>query len=119
MTLPPGRARTRDQTRPDRVTGCCEDDRDNGRRLLCGQNCRRRVREYDVDLEADEFGRDLGKALRASLRPAILDRDVTTFDPTEFTQSLHKGSGPLHLGRRCVCAEKPYRRHRCLLRVRG
>ena len=29
-------------------------------------------------------------ALAASLRPAILDRDGATLDPTEFAQPLHK-----------------------------
>src|SRR5207302_2518187 len=46
--------------------------------------------EYDIDLEPDELDRDLSHAFGASLRPAILDRDIATLDPAEFTQSLHK-----------------------------
>ena len=42
--------------------------------------------------------RDLGEALLASLRPAILDGDGSILDPAEFAQPLHKSSGPLALG---------------------
>ena len=58
-------------------------------RGLCGP-----AGDNDIDLEPDELGRDLGEALAASLRPAILDRDRATFDPAEFAQSLHKSGGP-------------------------
>ena len=51
-------------------------------------------RDDDIDLEPDELGRDLGIALAAPLRPAILDRDGAALDPTEFAQSLHKSGGP-------------------------
>jgi len=47
--------------------------------------------ENDIDFQPDELGRDLGGALVASLRPAILDRDSTTIDPVEFVQSLNIG----------------------------
>ena len=54
-------------------------------------------RDNDIDLEPNELGRDLGEALVATLRPAILDRDSSAFDPAEFAQPLHKGGGPLAL----------------------
>ena len=76
-------------------------------------------RDDDVDLEPDELGRDLGVALVASLRPAILDRDGATLDPAEFAQSLHKGGGPLAPGRRRGRAQEPDGRQlRRLLRAR-
>src|SRR5262249_11507823 len=50
--------------------------------------------DNDVNLEPDELGRDLRGALCASLRPAILDRNGATLDPTAFAQSLHKSSNP-------------------------
>ena len=51
-------------------------------------------RDDDIDLEPDELGRDLGEALDAALRPAILDRDGAALDPAEFAQPLHKSGGP-------------------------
>jgi hypothetical protein len=35
------------------------------------------------------LGRNFGQSLVAALRPANLDRDRTTLDPAEFTQSPH------------------------------
>ena len=48
-------------------------------------------RDFDAERAC---GRDLGDALLSSLRPAILDRDGATLDPTEFTKSRHKSSRP-------------------------
>src|SRR5262249_45236524 len=45
------------------------------------------------------FGGDLGEALAASLCPANLNRDVATFHPTEFAQTLHECGEPLALDR--------------------
>ena len=36
------------------------------------------------------LGRDLGKPLVASLRPAILDHDGASIDPAKFAQPLHE-----------------------------
>jgi hypothetical protein len=47
-----------------------------------------------VDFEADKLRCDLGVARGTSLRPAILDHNGATFNPAEFTQSLHKSSSP-------------------------
>src|SRR5262249_57568797 len=38
-----------------------------------------RFPRHDIDLQPDELGRDLRRALAASLRPAIFDRDGATF----------------------------------------
>src|SRR5215469_13963113 len=45
-----------------------------------------------MDLFLHELGRNLGDALRTSLRPVILDCDVATLNPTEFAQSLGKNN---------------------------
>ena len=52
------------------------------------------MRNYHIDLEPDELGRDLGKSLAASLGPAIFDREITALAPAQLTQSLDKGGGP-------------------------
>ena len=57
-------------------------------------------------LQVDELGRDLGGALGAGLRPAILDRDGAAFDPAKFMQSLNKSSGPW-MPSRSVRAQDP------------
>ena len=64
-------------------------------------------RYNDVDLESDELGRDLGEALGASFRPAILDRDRPTLDPAEFMQSLRKSGDPFAGGRTRALTRKP------------
>src|SRR6266496_2736605 len=48
----------------------------------------------EIDLEPDELGRYLGKAIGASLRPAIVDGNGATLNPTEFVQATHKCVGP-------------------------
>jgi hypothetical protein len=74
--------------------------------------------EDDIHLEPDEFGREFGKSLAASLRPAILDRDRAPLDPAELAQPLHKGGGPLAPVRRRARSEEPDHRHSRLLRTR-
>jgi hypothetical protein len=63
-----------------------------------GEDGRARVGDNHINLQANEFGRDLGEALAASLRPAILDADSATFDPAKFAQPLDKGGNPLAHG---------------------
>src|SRR5258707_495370 len=63
--------------------------------------------DNDIDLEADKLGRDLGEALAAALRPAILDRDGATLYPAEVAQPLHKSSSPLALGPRRIRTQEP------------
>ena len=84
----------RDQAAANRVRRRREHDRDDRCRLLCRENGWGCLRDDDIDLEPDELGRDLGVALAASLRPAILDRDGATLDPAEFAQPLHKSGDP-------------------------
>src|SRR5205807_594314 len=63
--------------------------------------------DNDIDLESDQLGGDFGEALAASLRPAILDRDIATFDPAKVAQPLHKSSGPLASARPRGRAQEP------------
>ncbi len=117
MALPPGRARTRDQAATEGVCRYGEHDRDEQRRLL-GREDRGTRRDNDIDLEPDQLGRDFDKALAASLRPSILDRDGATLDPTELAQSLHKRRDPLTYGcRRGRAQESDGRQLRRRLRM--
>src|SRR6516164_7741625 len=68
---------------------------------------------------ANKFGDDLGRTFEACLCPAILDRDIATFDPAKLAQTPLKGGGPLTLGGRCIRTQKPDgRQPRRLLRTR-
>ena len=101
---------TRNQAGADRVRHRREHDRDDGCRLLGGERHWRGHCDDDIDLEPHELGRDLGVTLAAALRPAIIDCEVVTLDPTEFAQSLHKSGGPRALDRGRVRTEVPHGR---------
>ena len=105
--MPPGRARLATRPVPTGSPADREHDRDDRCRLLCREDAGGAVRDNDIDLEPDELGGDLGEALAASLRPAILDRDGATLDPTEFAQPLHESGDPLAVGRRRARAQEP------------
>src|SRR5262249_20282699 len=54
-----------------------------------------------------KLSRNLGVAVAAVLRPARLDRDRATLDPTEFAQSMRKSGGPQSVGRRRGRPQEP------------
>src|SRR5262249_52996991 len=72
-----------------------EYDRDHCCRLLCRKSRWGIVREDQIDLKPDKLVCDLGKALSASLAPAILNRDIAALDPAQLTQPLHKSGGQM------------------------
>src|SRR5262249_32778582 len=117
VRLPPGRARL--ATRPV-ATGSpvSEDDWDDRGRLPCREDRLGPIRHNHIDLEPDELGCDLGGAFIATLRPAILDRDIPPLAPAQLTQPLHKGAGPLALCCSRARAKEPDGRQLRLLRPR-
>jgi hypothetical protein len=76
-------------------------------------------RDNDIDVEPNELGRDLGVALDAALRPAVLDRDGAVLDPTEFAQARHKSSRPWTKGRSVRTQEPDSPQLARLLRTRN
>src|SRR5262249_1479194 len=82
-----------------------EHDWDNRCRALCGERRFGSACENDIDLEPDELGRDLGKALAASFPPTVLDCNGATLDPAEFPQSLYKCGCPCALSFRRAADE--------------
>src|SRR5262249_11532079 len=88
---------TRYEAGGNRVARQREDDWDDRGRLLCREDRLGPIRHNHIDLEPDELGCDLGGAFIATLRPAILDRDIPPLAPAQLTQPLHKGAGPLAL----------------------
>src|SRR5262249_26716368 len=110
---------TRDQAGPDRIVYRREREWHDRCRLLCREDLWGSRRDKDIDLEPDELGRDLSKALVASFPPAILDRDIATVDPAKFAQSLHERGGPFASGRtRALAQEADGRQPPRLLRAR-
>src|SRR5271170_5406834 len=100
--------KVRHEATADRIDRDCKHDGYiRGRLLECSD--RASIRDNDIDLLPHELACNLGDALGASLRPAILDCDGATLDPTEFTQSLHKSSSPW-TPERSVRAQKADRR---------
>src|SRR5215470_2064285 len=77
------------------------------------------MRENDIDFQSNELGCELGEAFAASLRPAILDREIAAVDPAEIAHSLHEGGGPLALRRRAARSEQSDGRHLRLPRSRS
>src|SRR6516162_1550758 len=78
-----------------------------------------RIRDNDSNFKLDKLNRNLGVAVAAVLRPAILNRDRATLDPTEFAQSMRKSGGPQSVGRSRGRAQEPNGRQlRRLLRAR-
>ena len=73
----------------------------------------------DINLEPDKLGGDLGVALAASFRPAILDCDGAAFDPAELVHSLDKSGVPWALSRGRLRAQEPNSRELRLLRARS
>src|SRR5262249_45507722 len=106
------------QAAAERVGSGREDDGDGRRDLPHGQG-RATHGDNDIYLESDKLGRDLGKALAASFRPAILDRYRAPVDPGELGQTPHEGVGPMSPVQRRVRAQEADARQRLdLLRAR-
>jgi hypothetical protein len=72
-----------DKAGADRIGRHRKHDWDDRCCLLNGTNCASR-RDDDIDLEPHELGREVGVAVVAPFRPAILDRNSATLDPTEL-----------------------------------
>src|SRR5262249_7668416 len=109
---------TRDDAGADGVSRHSKNDRDDRCRPLSCEDRSGVMRENDIDLEAHQFGGDLGETLATSLRRANLDRDVAAVDPTKLGHPPHKSGDPLTVGRRRARAQVPDHRHARLLRPR-
>jgi hypothetical protein len=95
----------RDETGTERVRHRNEYDWDDRCRLLCRKGWWSSRGDNDVDLLPGKLNGNLDELLRASLRPARLDRDGVAIDPTKFAQPLYKRRATLAFGRRCGPAQ--------------
>jgi hypothetical protein len=114
----------RNQTATKRVARRCKYNRDGRCCALCGEDSWSGIRDDDINLEPDQFGSEFGRALVATVRPAIRDRDRATLDPAKFPQPLQESAGPWTLQRsraraqqsnalrQMLCARRNRARHR-------
>jgi hypothetical protein len=66
----------------------------DGRRFLSRGFDPASYSDNHIDLQADEFGGDCGEKLGSSVRPTVLDRQVTALGPAQFPKALHEGRSP-------------------------
>src|SRR5262249_61044584 len=81
----------RDEPLPDGITDSHHNDGDRLGRLLGRQHRWRRHGGYDVHLEADQLGREVGEPLVLPLRPSVLHDDVLALDIAQVAQPLLEG----------------------------
>jgi len=67
-----------------------KDDGDRGRGLLGGLGRWRGASDDDVDLEANQLGREGGESFGSSLRISALDDEVLALDVPQFPQPLEE-----------------------------
>src|SRR5262249_54232954 len=114
-----GPRQSRNEAGAERVRCRREDNRYDRCRLLCRDDHWICIGDDDIDLTADELGREFGGAGGASLPPPILDRKGATLDPAQFAPLLHKNGDPPALdGRRARAQETDGRQLAGLLRAR-
>src|SRR5215470_2904170 len=75
-----------------------EDDRYGGGDFLGRYHSRRARRDQDVDLESHEVICEMRKLIKASIREAVLEDQVSALDVPELSQPLDKRVDPF-LGR--------------------
>src|SRR5215472_6594908 len=75
---------TWNETGADRIADAGEHNRNHGSCLPGRQCCGRSHGNNDVGLDTDEFGRDFAVTFVASLRPAILHRDVAALESAQL-----------------------------------
>jgi len=88
----PGKAGNRSNL--DGLTHGRKDDGDLRSRLLDGHDCGGVRRDNHIQLEPDQFGRELGEPIELAQRPSVLDGDVLAINPAmlpqPFTERLGK-----------------------------
>ena len=96
-----------------------EDNRDRGgRRLGRERGCSANRCNDDIHAPANQFGRQRRQALVVTVGPAILNRDIPTFDVSGFAQPLAECGDKMRKGCSRCAVEKANDRHRQLLRLR-
>src|SRR5215831_8325985 len=95
---------------PHRVSGVGHHDRDPAGRLLRSLGCPSGRRQYDFDVEGNEFGGKCGESVCLACRKPSLNGNILSLDPPTFPQPLQEGSAPINVVERCTTSivEIPY-----------
>src|SRR5262249_38825308 len=107
-----------DEPELDRVAARFEDDRNFcGRRLGC-EGWRRGGRGNHGHLTMNQIGRHRGQPIKATLRPAVLDRHVAAINITVLAQPFEKSRQLPRVTLRRIGVQKADHRYRWLLSAR-
>ena len=101
----------------DRVGGGHEHDRDRRRGRLCDNRRLRGAGDDHRHLTADQVGRQCRQASALALRPAVLDREISTLDEAELVQPSAQRGQKVRGASGRARPEEPDHRHRRLLRA--
>ena len=72
----------------NRVTNSAHDNRNGRRRSFCRERRRRAPAQDHVDRNRNQLGRQRGLSVVVSFRRAIIEPDISSFDPAELAQVL-------------------------------
>src|SRR5919106_4705163 len=89
--VPTGPAEAGHELIPHGISTDRHDDGDRTGRLLGRTGPRRAHGHNDIHWEADEFGHQIRKAFKSSLRPPVLNGDVLSLTVAEFAEPLPEG----------------------------
>src|SRR5262245_20015672 len=106
-----------DKTKPDRVFGDVEDDRDR-RGCRLGRKLATSGRDDRGDRSASQFGRQRRQSIDLILSPAVDDRYVVALDIAGVLEALVECAQTIHRRVRRLAVAEPDYRHRRLLRAR-
>ena len=94
----------------NRVTRRRHNDRDCPGSIFGSQSIGTTGSDDDVNLETDEIGREVGKAIASTLRISILNADVLSLNPSEVAETLPECLVPVRGSGRRDWRKKTYPR---------
>jgi hypothetical protein len=87
-----GSGKVCDQSKLDKVTDACTDDRNMRRCILRGLHTDRSSRKDDIHVAVNEIPRQFRKPSHITLGPSIFDCDVLSFNVTQGLEAISKSS---------------------------
>ena len=109
VMFPPGPSEAFDKARTHGISPCCHNDWDRRCRLLDRGNHWIATRDDDVDVELNEFRREIGEPLLLAPGEPPLDNDISPLDVAKLAEPVFKrlGEGRLLLWRSSLDVADP------------